>query len=98
MIRDYQAIGPTWFLKGKQRLIPTSGQHKGVKLISTLHYETGEILCVEEESYDAEAFLRFLHTVLAHYPTGWIVLAVRTFLRYVDEHPDEVINQLCVRI
>lgn len=76
MIRDYQAIGRTWFLKGKQRLIPTYGQHKGVKLICTLDYETGKILCVEEESYDAEAFLRFLHTVLAHYPTGRIVLVL----------------------
>ena len=162
MIRDYQAIGRTWFLKGKQRLIPTYGQHKGVKLIGTLHYETGEILCVEKESYDAEVFLRFLHTVLAHYPAGrivlvldnarihharliqpfleqhksrlqliflppyspqlnlmegvwkWlkemvihnvffgsvqkIVLAVRAFLRYAGDHPDEVIDRLCVRM
>jgi putative transposase len=74
MIRDYQAIQRTWFLKGKQRLIPTYGQHKGVKLIGTLNYETGEILCTEEESYDAEAFLRFLQTVLVHYPAGQIVM------------------------
>lgn len=162
MIRDYQAIGRTWFLRGKQRLIPTYGQHKGVKLIGTLDYETGKILCVEEESYDAEAFLRFLHTVLTHYPKGrvvlvldnarihhakliqpfleqhksrlqlvflppyspqlnlmegvwkWlkemviqnvffgsvqkIVLAVRAFLSYADQHPEEVINRLCVRM
>lgn len=36
MIRDYQAIGCTWFLRGHQRKIPTYGQHKGVKLIGTL--------------------------------------------------------------
>ncbi|MGL3067054.1 MULTISPECIES: hypothetical protein [Planococcus] len=49
MIHDYQAIGRTWFLKGKQRLIPTYGQHKGVKLIGTVDYETGAIFCIEEE-------------------------------------------------
>lgn len=74
MIRDYQAIGQTWFLKGKQRLIPTYGQHKGVKLIGTLDYETGDIVCIEEEKYDASAFLRFLANLLEVYPTGKIVL------------------------
>jgi transposase len=74
MIRDYQAIGRTWFLKGKQRLVPTYGQHRGVKLIGTLNYETGEILCVQEEAYDAEAFLRFLQAVLSHYSSGRIVM------------------------
>jgi hypothetical protein len=48
MIRDYQAIGCTWFLRGHQRKIPTYGQHKGVKLIGTLDYETGRIICTEE--------------------------------------------------
>lgn len=76
MIRDYQAIGRTWFLKGKQRLIPTYGQHKGVKLIGTLDYATGDILCVEEERYDAEAFRRFLSMVLDVYPTGKIVMVL----------------------
>lgn len=76
MIRDYQAIGRTWFLKGKQRLIPTYGQHKGVKLIGTLNYATGDILCVEEERYDAEAFRRFLSMVLDVYPTGKIVMVL----------------------
>lgn len=37
MIRDYQAIQKTWFLKGKQRIIPTYGKHQGVKLIATLN-------------------------------------------------------------
>ncbi len=53
MIRDYQAIGCTWFLRGHQRKIPTYGQHKGVKLIGTLDYETGRIICTEEGAYDA---------------------------------------------
>jgi len=74
MIRNYQAIQKTWFLKGKQRIIPTYGKHQGVKLIGTLNYETGEIFCVEEEKYDAKVFLSFLKKVLIHYPTGKIVM------------------------
>lgn len=74
MIRDYQAIQKTWFLKGQQRLIPTYGKHQGVKLMGTLNYETGEIFCIEEEKYDAKVFLRFLQKVLTHYPTGKIVM------------------------
>ncbi|MBT2286080.1 hypothetical protein J7E78_21295 [Paenibacillus polymyxa] len=35
MIRDYQAIQKTWFLRGKQRMIPTTGKHRGVKLLAT---------------------------------------------------------------
>lgn len=46
MIRDYQAITNTWFIKGKQKEIPTYGQHHGGKLIGTLDYETGEVFCV----------------------------------------------------
>ena len=74
MIRDYQAIQKTWFPKGQQRQIPTYGKHHGVKLIGTLNYETGEIFCVEEETYDAKVFLSFLEKVIAHYPTGKIVM------------------------
>ncbi len=60
MIEGIKAIGCTWFLRGHQRKIPTYGQHKGVKLIGTLDYETGRIICTEEGAYDAAAFLRFL--------------------------------------
>ncbi|WP_251047706.1 IS630 family transposase [Planococcus sp. ISL-110] len=76
MIRDYQAIGRTWFLKGKQRLIPTYGKHKGVKLIGILNYETGAILCTEEEKYDAQTFLNFLTQLLKAYPAGKIVMVL----------------------
>ena len=76
MIRDYQAVQRTWFLKGKQRLIPTFGQHKGLKLLGTLDYETGEVFCVEEETYDAEVFLSFLKKVLARYPSGKTVMVL----------------------
>ena len=56
MIRDYQAIHQTWFMRGKQKRIPTYGKHRGVKLIGTLDYESGEIFCVEEETYDVKYF------------------------------------------
>jgi transposase len=74
MIRDYQAISKTWFLKGHQRIIPTIGKHWGVKLLGVLDYETGHVYCNEEESYDAETFLKFLEKVLEIYPTGEIVM------------------------
>ncbi|MDR4289255.1 hypothetical protein FOS04_04620 [Bacillus cereus] len=74
MIRDYQALQQTWFLKGRQRKIPTYGKHQGVKLIGTLNYETGALFCVEEERYDADAFLRFLKQVLKQYPNGKIAM------------------------
>jgi len=74
MIRDYQAIQKTWFIKGQQRIIPTYGKHEGVKLVGILNYETGHLYCVEEEKYDAEVFLKFLKNVLVLYPTGKIVL------------------------
>jgi len=74
MIRDYQAIHQTWFLKGKQRIIPTYGKHRGVKLIGILDYETGEVFYIEEETYNAEVFLKFLKRVLKRYPTGKIVM------------------------
>ncbi len=74
MIRDYQAIQRTWFLKGQQRIISTYGQHKGVRLVGTLNYATGEVFCAEEEKLDAAAFLTFLTATLEHYPTGKIVM------------------------
>jgi hypothetical protein len=56
MIRDYQAISKTWFLKGHQRLIPTTGKHSGVKLLGVLDYETGHVYVEENTQYDAQVF------------------------------------------
>ena len=74
MIRDYQAIMKTWFLKGKQRIIPTIGKHEGVKLVGCLDYETGRVYVEEHKKYDAEIFLRFLKNVLEQYPEGKTVM------------------------
>jgi transposase len=74
MIRDYQALTHTWFPKGQQKIIPTYGKHRGVKLIGTLDYESGEVFCMEEEQYDAGVFLRFLEQVVGRYPGEKIVM------------------------
>lgn len=74
MIRDYQAIAKTWFLKGKQRIIPTTGKHRGIKLLGVLNYETGQVHCKQDEKYDAEVFVGFLKEVVALYPQGKIVI------------------------
>lgn len=74
MIRDYQAGSSTWFLRDKQRLVPTYGKHQGVKLIGVLNYETGNVFCIERERYNAQTFLSFLKLVLEQYPTGKIIM------------------------
>lgn len=60
----------TWFLKGKQRVIPTFGKHEGVKLVGCLDYETGRVYVEEHKKYDAEVFLHFLKNILERYPEG----------------------------
>lgn len=93
MIRDYQAIQKTWFLKGQQRIIPTYGKHHGVKLLGILNYETGHVYCVEEEKYDAHVFLDFLKKVLIQYPTGKIVMILDNarihHAKLIQPFPDE---------
>lgn len=74
MIRDYQALQYTWFAKGKQRMIKTTGKHRGVKLLATVNYITGEVVWQEEEQYTAEEFLAFLRKVTTVHPTGKIVM------------------------
>ena len=74
MIRDYQAIQKSWFIKGQQRKISTYGKNPGVKLMGILDYETGKVYCEEHEKYDAQVFLDFLKQVLAQYPKGKIVM------------------------
>lgn len=60
LIRDYQAIQKTWFIKEKQNKIPNYRKISGVKLIGTLDYISGAVYCEEHERYDAKVFLEFL--------------------------------------
>lgn len=76
MIRDYQAIHRTWFERGKQRIIKTFGKHRGVKLVGSLNYETGEIYCEEHDTYDAEVFLKFLKNLLSKNIDGKTVIVL----------------------
>ncbi|MFU2154706.1 IS630 family transposase, partial [Paenibacillus larvae] len=76
MIRDYQAIQKTWFLRGKQHVIRTTGKHRGVKLLATVDYATGQIVWQEDEQYTAETFLNFLQKVISKYPDGKIVMVL----------------------
>ncbi|MDT2247388.1 transposase [Paenibacillus larvae] len=55
---------------GSNVIIPTTGKHRGVKLLATVDYETGHIVWQEDEQYTAETFLSFLQKVMATYPTG----------------------------
>jgi Transposase and inactivated derivatives len=66
----------TWFIKGKQRIVPTFGKHLSVKLLGVLNYETGEILVQESQTFDAQVFMDFLKAILEHYPEGKIVLVL----------------------
>jgi transposase len=76
MIRDYQAIQKTWFIKGQQRKIPTYGKNAGVKIIGILDYATGQVYCEEHDKYDAAVFEKFLKDILLRYPTGKIVIVL----------------------
>jgi transposase len=76
MIRDYQAIQKSWFIKGQQRKIPTYGKNAGVKLMGILDYETGKVYCEEHDKYNAQIFNDFLENVLNQYPTGKIVIVL----------------------
>lgn len=98
MIRDYQAIQKTWFIKGKQRKIPTYGKHCGVKLVGILNYATGDVHCEEHEKYDAEVFLGFLNNVLVKYKSGKIVMILdnarihhaKLIQPFLDENKDRL--------
>lgn len=66
----------TWFIKGKQRIIPTYGKHLSLKLLGTLNYETGQVFVQEAQTFDAQVFLDFLKAVVAQYPDGRILMVL----------------------
>jgi transposase len=98
MIRDYQAIHQAWFERGKQRKIKTFGKHRGVKLVGSLNYETGEIYCEEHDLYNAEVFLSFLKNILKRYPEGNCVMVLdnarihhaKLLKPFLEEHKDRL--------
>ncbi|WP_240418383.1 hypothetical protein [Paenibacillus periandrae] len=54
----------------EQRIIQTTGKHRGVKLLAVLNYATGHILWKEDEQVDAVTFLSFLQSVMRTFPQG----------------------------
>lgn len=98
MIRDYQAIQKSWFIKGQQRKIFTYGKNAGVKLMGVLDYETGKVYCEEHEKYDAEVFLGFLKQVIFQYPKGKIVIILHNarihHAKLIQPYLDEVKDRL----
>lgn len=97
-IRDYQSLVSNWFPKGKQRVTPTYGNNKSVKLIGVLNYETGHVYVQEEEHYTADIFLEFLKNVLKEYPNGKVVLILdnarihhaKIIQPFLDEHKNRL--------
>jgi hypothetical protein len=57
----------------------TTGKHRGVKLLATADYVTGNIVRQEDKQYNAESFLTFLQKVIAAYTTGSIVMIGKIF-------------------
>ncbi|MDT2264488.1 transposase [Paenibacillus larvae] len=58
MIRDHRRFRRPGSFMGSG-IIPTTGKHRGVKLLATVDYETGHIVWQEDEQYTAETFLSF---------------------------------------
>jgi hypothetical protein len=42
-IRDYQALHTSWFLRGKQKQIPTYGRHASVTLFGAVNTQNGRL-------------------------------------------------------
>lgn len=53
MIREYESIQKSWYIKEQQRKIPTYGKNAGAKLMEILDHKTGKVYCDEHEKYDA---------------------------------------------
>jgi hypothetical protein len=60
-IRDYQAIGPTWFIKGQQKMIKTYGKHASVGLFGILDYIKGRVICDTSEILNTQGFEKFIN-------------------------------------
>jgi transposase len=51
-------------------------EHRGVKLLATLNYETGSIVWAEDVEYTDVTFLSFLQKVVLAYPVEKIVMVL----------------------
>ncbi|MDT2256025.1 transposase [Paenibacillus larvae] len=75
MIRDYQAIQKTWFLRGKQRIFQPRASIVGSNCWPRLTMKL-ETSFGKKMNSTAETFLSFLQKVMATYPTGKLALVL----------------------
>ncbi|HDR4949048.1 TPA: transposase [Bacillus cereus] len=61
-IRDYQALHTSWFLRGKQKQIPTYGRHASVTLFGAV-MSNGHLHCMEATACNAITFQDFLQYI-----------------------------------
>ncbi|MDT2246939.1 transposase [Paenibacillus larvae] len=70
MIRDYQAIQKTWFLRGKQRIIQPRASIVGSNCWPRLTMKRDTSFGKKMNSTLLKRFFSFLQKVMATYPTG----------------------------
>ncbi|OUB14129.1 IS630 family transposase [Bacillus thuringiensis serovar yunnanensis] len=75
-IRDYQALHTSWFLRGKQKQIPTYGRHASVTLFGAVNMSNGYLHCMEATACNATAFQEFLQYVVKENPHKHIVMVL----------------------
>ncbi|MED0676192.1 IS630 family transposase [Aneurinibacillus thermoaerophilus] len=75
-IRSYQVLRSTWAEVGKQKQIPTYGHHVSVTLFGVVNVLDGDVLCMQSDTCNAEAFLSFLQKTLERYPENYIVMVL----------------------
>ena len=73
-IRDDPASGATWFLRGHQKKVRTTGRHAAAILMGTVAPATGDVIVEEYEESTADTFHQFLQVILHRYPGKQIYL------------------------
>lgn len=63
-IHDYQALHTSWFLRGKQKQIPTYGRYASVTLFGAVNISKGHLHCMEATACNAIALQDFLHFIV----------------------------------
>lgn len=73
-IRAYQALGATWFLRGRQKQVPTYGHHAGVALFGAVDIRGGTVTVPQAGDLTAQTFQGFVERLFARYPGRPLVL------------------------
>lgn len=75
-IRDYRAIGATWYLKGRQKHVLTTDNHASATLFGAVAPATGQIPITEVDRATADTFHAFLEALRATFPGKTIHLVL----------------------